>query len=699
MMTKNLPSIFKVGLLSILILGLSQFANAQTASITGNPGFSGNVGIGGSNYHASEHIYLESEIGASNFTSMPTAINRVSFMLDASSTGTLPTTVPNYEIYMMNVSAATTTFTAGIYNLAGYTQVFNGTLNLTATTTWQNVDLSTPFIRTAGSNLQVLIIKNNGNIQAGYNFVTANGNSVAGSTATTSRRYNGATQSVSGTTSFSASAFRSAIQLNHTTATDVSPTSFTLPSSSCFSTPQNISVTITNTGTSTTIGAGAVNINLKVSGANTTNLNQVSGAAIPVGGTQTLTFTNINLNNAGTNTIQALATLTGDQNTSNDTLRTSLATLVTITSFPSVESAETTPLNVFPFASLVSGTRQLWTIIGPTTKYKNADLTDSLGAQNGSVFYLFDAWSGASSIGFTSRLYSNCFSLPSGQPTGNYKMDFWMSHDNSYATDLDSMYVAVSTDKGATWNRIGGYQRYNATYTTPGWAMETVSLSAYAGQTIQIGFEGVSKYGNVIGLDNITVTANFPLPITLTNFSGVREGTKNILHWTTANETNNKGFELERSANGEKFSTIASISSKAENGNSSSPLNYTYNDDKPLAGTNYYRLRQLDKDGKESFSNIVVLKSASITKAEITRVYPNPVSEQLNVVLNTPNSEKVQIRITDLVGKVISEKVLQTNQGDNNIQFNTSNLSRGTYLIKIYSSNNSEMSIQKFIKQ
>ena len=197
----------------------------------------------------------------------------------------------------------------------------------------------------------------------------------------------------------------------------------------------------------------------------------------------------------------------------------------------------------------------------------------------------------------------------------------------------------------------------------------------------------------------LDVTLSAVLPITLTNFSGVRESGNNILNWTTANETNNKGFELQRSANGEKFSTIATIASKAENGNSSSALYYSYNDNKPLVGTNYYRLHQIDFNGKESFSNIVVLKSASITKAEITRVYPNPVDAQLNIVLNTPNSEKVQIRITDLVGKVITEKVLQTNQGDNNVQFNTSNLSRGTYLIRVYSSNNSEMSIQKFIKQ
>ena len=699
MKTKTLHKLFIVGFLSILVLGFSQLSYSQTSTINTNPGYSGNVGIGGSTYHGSEHIYLESEVGASNFVTFGTAINRVAFMLDATSTGTIPTAVSNFEIYMMNVPSTTTAFTTGAYSTTGYTQVFNGTLNLTALGTWLNVDLSTPFIRTAGSNLQVLMIRNNGAAITGFNFSCSIGNTVSGTTPTTSRRYNGTTQSVSGTTSFTASTFRSAIQLIHTTATDVSPTSFTLPSSSCFSTPQSISVTIKNTGTTTTIGAGAVNVNLKVTGANTVTLNQTSGASIPVGATQVITFSSINLNTAGTNNIQALATLTGDQDQSNDTLRTTLATLNTISTFPAVESAETNPLNVFPFAAIVSGARQLWTIIGPTTKYKNADLTDSLGAYNGNSFYLFDAWSGASSVGFNSRLYSNCLSLPAGQPSGNYKMDFWMSHDNSYSTSLDSMYVSVSTNKGVTWNRLSGYQRYNASFATPGWQMETVSLSAYAGQTIQIGFEGVSQYGNVIGLDQITVTANYPLPIKLTNFSGVREGSRNILNWETATEINNKGFELQRSINGKEFSQIVFVNSKAENGNSNAVLNYSFNDDKPLNGTNYYRLRQLDLDGKEFISNIVVLKSASITKAEISKVYPNPVKEQLNIILNTPNSERVSIRISDLVGKTISQKELQTNQGDNNIQFNISNLSRGTYLIKVYSSNNSEMSIQKFIKE
>ena len=168
----------------------------------------------------------------------------------------------------------------------------------------------------------------------------------------------------------------------------------------------------------------------------------------------------------------------------------------------------------------MSGTRQLWAL--STGKYKNADLTDSLAPKAGNNFFYFDAWSGTSSVGVSNLLYSRCFAIPSGQVAAYYDTKFWMSHDSSYSTSLDSMYFSVSTDKGVTWTRLSGYQRYDATFLVPGWKEETVNLAAYAGQTIQLAFEGVSKYGNIIGLDEITVLAGSTLPITLSNFSGIR---------------------------------------------------------------------------------------------------------------------------------------------------------------------------------
>ena len=136
--------------------------------------------------------------------------------------------------------------------------------------------------------------------------------------------------------------------------------------------------------------------------------------------------------------------------------------------------------------------------------------TNPLPPHGGTKFFLFNSFTGAT--GSSSRLYSNCISLPAGPN----QVNFWMSHDNTttLATNLDSMYVSVSTDKGLTWTRLpvistgGGLQRHDGTLVAnaaPIWRNDIVDLTAYAGQIIQIGFEGVSKFGNAFGLDDITV--------------------------------------------------------------------------------------------------------------------------------------------------------------------------------------------------
>jgi hypothetical protein len=690
MIRRILPSIFKVSLMSLLMIAFNQGVTAQTIDITTNPGTSGNVIIGGNVYHASECIFQGSEIGAGNFETFGTAINRVAFSLNAGSTGSVPQAVSNFQIFMKNVPDSV--LATGSYTLIGYTQVFNGTFNLTTKGAWNSIDLTTPFVRTAGSNLQILIIRGNGVTLPGYTFDCSIG-TPSNSALLTTRRYNGATTPTT-TSSLVGSAFRYMIELVHTVPTDVKPTIIALPSSSCYSSNQTVSVTIANSGSTNAISAGAVSVKLNITGPNATSLTQNSGVAIPLGGTQVLTFSNINLSSVGTNVFEVITNLTGDGDNTNDTLFNANATYKTVTSFPATESAESNPLYLFSHVKTLAGA-SLWTL---APGFNNPNLSDSIPPIDGNTIYVFDNYSSASSSsGYTARLFSDCISLPSGMPASNYQLSYWLTHDTSYSTFKDSIYVSVSTDKGATWTRLAGYSRYDAAFTTADWKKDSISLSAYAGQTIMIGFEGVSKWGNMQGLDLITVNANYPLPITLSLFNGVREGTKNILSWSTSTEVNNKGFELQRSVNGKEFSGIAFVNSKAINGASSSVINYSFTDEKPLTSTNYYRLRQLDKDGKATISNVVVLKSAQI-KAEISRVFPNPVQDKLNIVLNTVGTEKVTINITDLVGKVLATKSIETVQGDNNISFNTSSLAQGTYFIKVNSSSNSELATQKFVK-
>jgi hypothetical protein len=198
-------------------------------------------------------------------------------------------------------------------------------------------------------------------------------------------------------------------------------------------------------------------------------------------------------------------------------------------------------------------------------------------------------------------------------------------------------------------------------------------------------------------VSNVTsFTTDGVLPVTLTSFTGKKEGNNNILSWTTANELNNKGFEILRSADGKNFSSIGFEASK--NNTTTTATNYSFVDERALAGTNYYQLKQIDKDGKTSLSNIVVLKAATL-KLEISTVYPNPATDKLNAIISSDKEEKLTVSITDLAGKVVSSQQITTTNGSTSVVFGLQNITKGTYLLRVTGSKNNQSLIQKFVKQ
>ena len=200
------------------------------------------------------------------------------------------------------------------------------------------------------------------------------------------------------------------------------------------------------------------------------------------------------------------------------------------------------------------------------------------------------------------------------------------------------------------------------------------------------------------GGDNFTISlSGTALPVSLADFNGRSEGSVNILTWNTKSESNNKGFELQRSADGANYTTIGNIASKAENGNSSVQLNYQFNDARPLSGINYYRLKQVDYDGRFSFSGVVTLKS-KVSEIIISSVYPNPARNEVKLVISSPAAERATVVVTDLTGKVIVQRSVQLAMGDNHQQFNIQSLSAGTYLVKLVCDSGCETAVQRFVK-
>ena len=254
----------------------------QTADILSNPGTSGNIVIGASNYHVSEGIYLESEIGAANFTSAGTAINQIAF--SCNTVDATPTVAsPNFKIYLKNIPSGTTLLATGAYSTAGYTLVYSGPFSYPATG-FQGVTLTTPFVRTAGNNLQVLIERTDNLVHSGNVWNASTGNSVSGNTALTTRRYNSPVAPVSGSSSLTASSFRAAIRLKHAIANDAAvDLVYSLGEVPAGLAAQTVTALISNLGISAQVN---LPVTLNVTGASTfTNTQIIPSLA---GGAQTI---------------------------------------------------------------------------------------------------------------------------------------------------------------------------------------------------------------------------------------------------------------------------------------------------------------------------------------------------------------------------------------------------------------------------
>ncbi|MCF0069654.1 T9SS type A sorting domain-containing protein [Dyadobacter sp. CY261] len=158
------------------------------------------------------------------------------------------------------------------------------------------------------------------------------------------------------------------------------------------------------------------------------------------------------------------------------------------------------------------------------------------------------------------------------------------------------------------------------------------------------------------------------LPVNLISFSGKASSEGNLLLWSTAEEVNNEGFEVERSTNGVRFEKIGSVTGK---GMTSARVDYQFVDKQPLLNA-YYRLKQLDFDHTYSFSRTINVKNESGIKQI---VYPNPVSGKLN--FDVPPAKR-QLVVRNMAGVVVDEKA-----DFSATSYDTSHLPKGLYLISL----------------
>jgi concanavalin A-like lectin/glucanase superfamily protein len=170
------------------------------------------------------------------------------------------------------------------------------------------------------------------------------------------------------------------------------------------------------------------------------------------------------------------------------------------------------------------------------------------------------------------------------------------------------------------------------------------------------------------------------LPLQLTSFNAVRKAASVELTWSTAQEHDSKGFEIEHSENN-SFIRMGSI---AAAGNSNERIDYHFTDPAPATGNNYYRLKQIDIDGKFEYSRIV---KVNIESANYLKLQGNQVQTELKSVFYSSGNGEIKMIISGSSGAIVIARTIAVHKGSNEITIPLSKISRGSYYLQAQSGN------------
>ncbi|MFM9950701.1 MAG: T9SS type A sorting domain-containing protein [Saprospiraceae bacterium] len=174
-------------------------------------------------------------------------------------------------------------------------------------------------------------------------------------------------------------------------------------------------------------------------------------------------------------------------------------------------------------------------------------------------------------------------------------------------------------------------------------------------------------------------TMQSPLPIELIDFTATLIGERVLLKWHTASELNNDYMTIERSTSPQSGLSFVEIGRVAGAGTVLEPRNYSLWDERPETGLNYYRLRQVDFDGRETYSELVVVRVGNADTGEL-QAAPNPASGQLFVQWPAAGSEDAALYIVDANGRLLQSVAIPA--GATGTTLDVGDLAPGTYVLR-----------------
>lgn len=252
------------------------------------------------------------------------------------------------------------------------------------------------------------------------------------------------------------------------------------------------------------------------------------------------------------------------------------------------------------------------------------------------------------------------------------------------------------------WNKDGIFQIEENILQKP--PANTVSQTFTVPETAEIGFvrlRVLSVWGTTPSVDAYTTTnytwgeieeytvnisEPITLPITLTSFTSSCDNGTPVLSWTTASEQNSDYFQIERSRDGFDWTVVFQVQAS---GNSNTNKNYQFYDMTAGRFEGYYRLKQVDFDGKFEYFNPIYTNCLESSFSLYSEIFPNPTTGEIFIGIRNNESETVEILISDNSGRLLNRENIDIINGYTMNTFDLSRYHTGIYQIYIYTKSGS----------
>ena len=274
-------------------------------------------------------------------------------------------------------------------------------------------------------------------------------------------------------------------------------------------------------------------------------------------------------------------------------------------------------------------------------------------------------------------------------PDVTFKVEY-QAQDNSWVELIGSPVTVASVPitPAPVWVQLGGVFTLP---TTGNFNVQNFKLTLSDGLT--------GGCGNDYAIDDIklaTCPSGGPLPVEFLSVSAKQKGAGVAVNWATATEISNKYFDVEKSIDGGLNWRL--VTTNKTSGNSSVVKQYNAYDAKPVAGTNYYRIKQVDMDGKYKYSITVNVK-VNIDKTNAS-VIANPFINNIAVDFLSKSNQSITLTLSDVTGKRIATDRWAIPKGSSRKTFDKVNgIQKGIYVLSIVDENGSIIYNGKLVKQ